>query len=472
MVLIKEMVDNNEKEFVRKDNDNNEPQENANLREIMSYFFDRCEQVIERQDILLQQLTVMLNSIIAAGICQPQMSTRAIKQIGVFKGGINESFIRWQDNFEDVVKTHMVTDKQKCLLFSTAMRDGAKEYLYTLSDEERIDWIILKQIFNEKYNSVKQQDHMETRFLYRVQLPNETVDRYATILQKLGKAAYGPKEFIHKENLIMLTFIRGLLPEIRGYLVGQTNTLANLEEAIMRASEIEQEIQQGKCYKKPVFMQSNGSRRQPQEVRQVIESVCAEEDPIFLASTRVDNREGERGNVGVNNYTCLACKRPGHTVKYCRVICYNCNQKGHMKHNCPMLSVTRVNSVRVPPEFNDARSYYEQQEMRSQSKGNVNMRGRGNSSYNPGQNSRSPNGNFRGGYEGNNYNRNTNSNRGSNNFGNNRYVPDRDRRKEQRGIIKVFNDPTDKNPEVNVVDNDIFYKSQDLAEEWESILSP
>jgi hypothetical protein len=251
---------------------------------------------------------------------------------------VNNNYVSNQDNVDMIDKAYESMIEHKCLTFPSTLKEGSLQNCHMLTEDQICNWIMLKELYNESYDSQQQQDLFASHFTNRSQNYNETVVQYANILRQLGRAAYGNFTLKEVECVIKSIFLLGILPEIKECLIQQISNSVNLDEIIMRASKIEKEIQtrciSDNILKPPSYMITDISKKQPQEVKQVISSYDRQEDPQPLVPKDIDNKKKAKRNIGVKSKICFSCKRPGHTIRHCSVICHNCNQRGHTKYDC------------------------------------------------------------------------------------------------------------------------------------------
>ena len=266
-----------------------------------------------------------------------------------FKGLANEDADRWLKRFTSYADYCNMDNEKKSRAFRLMVDGAAEVWLNGLADAVKQDWDQLRAAFTEKYINANNVAWLkEQGLLARVQGRQEPVEVYITdVRQKCNQLQKGEME---TKSIIL----RGLLPEIKAFVIGhQPETLDDLEAKARLAESIES-MKPKPNYDRVNMMQEAYDKNLgdlSKSISDLQETVRQQNRDIQFVKNNIRRREPSTRDPmqqpgfgrGFKPF-CQRCRRQGHTADNCvrrqqstDVTCYNCSQRGHLKRQCPML---------------------------------------------------------------------------------------------------------------------------------------
>lgn len=266
-----------------------------------------------------------------------------------FKGMANEDADRWMKRFQSYAEYCNMDDQKKVRIFRLLVEGSAEVWLNGLADAVKQNWGQLRGAFMEKYVDGDNLTWLkEQGLLARIQGPQEAVEVYITdVRQKCNQLQKGEAE---TKSIIL----RGLLPEIKAFVIGQQpQTLDDLEEKAKLAESIENVKPRPSLDKVNMLQETYGKN-----LGELTRSLAALQDIVRQQSRDL---QFVKNNIRSQSFTrrsapqqpsfggnfkpfCQRCKQFGHQADNCvrrpqagDTVCYNCNQRGHLKRQCPRL---------------------------------------------------------------------------------------------------------------------------------------
>ena len=266
-----------------------------------------------------------------------------------FRGMASEDADRWLKRFLSYAEYCNMDEEKKLRIFRLMVEGAAEVWFCGLADGIKQNWDLLQEAFNHKYIDANNLTWLKEQcLLNRVQSPRESVEVYITdVRQKCSQLQKGEAE---TKTIIL----RGLLPEIKAFVIGQQpETLDDLEAKTRLAESIESmkpksnidrvNMLQETCDKNLGDLSKSLSALQ-EIVRQQSQDLQFVKNSIQNQGIR-RRSFSQQPNFGRSfRPFCQRCKRLGHQTDNCvrrpqasDVVCYNCNQRGHLKRQCPRL---------------------------------------------------------------------------------------------------------------------------------------
>ena len=266
-----------------------------------------------------------------------------------FKGLASEDADRWMGRFQSYAEYCNMDDQKKVRIFRLLVEGSAEVWLNGLEDAVKQNWGQLKEAFMEKYVNANNLTWLkEQGLLARVQDQKEAVEVYITdVRQKCNQLQKGEAE---TKSIIL----RGLLPEIKAFVIGQQpQTLDDLEAKAKLAESIENMKPKPNQDKVNMLQETYGKN-----FGELTKSLSALQDTVQQQSRDL---QFVKNNIKSQGFTrrsnpqqpsfgrnfkpfCQRCKQYGHQTDNCvrrpqagDTVCYNCNQRGHLKRQCPRL---------------------------------------------------------------------------------------------------------------------------------------
>ncbi|KAI3701002.1 hypothetical protein L2E82_45643 [Cichorium intybus] len=229
-------------------------------------------------------------------------------QVPVFGGGRDPiASIRWISAVEGAFRTCFFLEESKVIFAVNLLRDDAKDWWEMLAKDltdaqiEAITWAEFTTTFIQEYVPQIKMERLAQEYLNLTQ----TTETVAEITKKFNERALFFPKYAATEKMRMTRYLAMLRTDIREFVSAARHQTLNDTIAAARAQELELENQQRQKRQAPT--QSHPPSKK--------------------------HKGGDQG-------------RPeGHYARDCRQetkICFNCNQVGHIKSQCPSLGKTTV----------------------------------------------------------------------------------------------------------------------------------
>lgn len=265
----------------------------------------------------------------------------------------------WLDRYVIYGDLNNWDDERKCQALRLFL-SGPAEIWYTELPEDRLgDWGFIQEQFIAQFVDSNPKWLLEQKLFMRKQEDSESVENYISDMRvqaaRLGKS---PDEKL-------TYFVRGLRPEIRSYVIGQSP--ANLAEA-------EQKARIGESI---ALISKSENNPQPkvamvEEKSFLVDLLKKQTEVLDKVMSKLDNMQRTPPKSSYQNRmvngkpVCTYCKKIGHTINSCiqansrdnfrrnmgprpQIRCHNCAQLGHLARNCRR----RPNMNRSNPQSNN-----------------------------------------------------------------------------------------------------------------------
>jgi hypothetical protein len=219
------------------------------------------------------------------------------------------------------------SEEKKMLIVPLQLKDSADTWFESLPDDSPIreNWDDFRTALIDRFHDSNKDVANFQLFSSRKQRSNETVEKYIEEMKKLAKSVRD-KELI-TEKVQVMTILNNLLPKLK-YNIQMSgeipSSVSSLEARVKIAEAAINELQSS--------YDRNGSRKRNYQRDNNQKSNEVHESGSYTKVLR-----------DVSQITCYNCNDKGHYKSDCPkltsskrdVTCYTCRQKGHISPNCP-----------------------------------------------------------------------------------------------------------------------------------------
>jgi len=260
-----------------------------------------------------------------------------------FTGMSDQDPRRWLQRFESYCQISNLQGQRKLEAFQLLL-DGPAEIWYRgLALENRNNWVNTEQQFRNKFINANNLNWVkEQSLLTRVQGKNEKVETYiADIRVKCN-------QLNKTEDETKSIMIRGLLPNIRAFVIGQQPQNLDAAESKARLAESIENMKQANNSVNAIHTPVSGVSEVLGDVVGALRTQGKQIETLTQSMARINRGSAfspQRTFVprGGNADWCNRCNRRGHTVTNCyrfphsnELTCYRCGFKGHVQSKCRM----------------------------------------------------------------------------------------------------------------------------------------
>ena len=281
-----------------------------------------------------------------------------------FSGSSTENGWFWLQKFEAYLEFNEIDDAHKIGQFILFIGNACENWYLTLPENRRDTYAHLRASFIQKYGNIASIADEEI-FYNKKQQENESAEAYINYMLTLGN------KMQLDQNIMLSTIKRGLLPELRAYVI--SHNVNNISDLIQRA-QLGETIQQlnknsrdahvhfanpiVKTAKtddlKEVILQSNN------EIKDVVTNLTKEFVKMNMSATEMTQTHRARSQSPIAAYTPYAHQNTAYNDRqitntynqqppYCNIcLCY-----GHKTNNCRQ---NQQNSFTYRPNYQ--RSFY------------------------------------------------------------------------------------------------------------------
>ena len=132
-----------------------------------------------------------------------------------YSGNSDEDIHLVASKFQTYAKLRDFTPDKKVLAFTTCINGHARVFLDSVAEENKTSVEDIVKLLENNFQGETWRWSIESKLLTRKQLTTESLDDYASTIMVACKQLKKP------ENEMQNIFIRGLLPELRGFVLSQ-----------------------------------------------------------------------------------------------------------------------------------------------------------------------------------------------------------------------------------------------------------
>jgi hypothetical protein len=320
-----------------------------------------------------------LNHIMAAPIPQ---RTHVIPP--KFNGNFDENANFWLQKFEAYCDQNDIDDDHKISHFILFLGPQVENWYLILTPNERDTWPHLRNSFIQRFVNPNNNIADEELFYTAVQLPNETASIYINRLLSLGN------KIGLDANLMLATIKRGLLPELRAYVMSHNvNNITELQQRCQLGETIQSLSKPNTAkvhFTTPLATETKDntqsdiirSNNELKDVMTVLTNTLSRLHISATDNTNISQRERSQSpyhHQNNQNYQQTSQNTYHRQNQNQGLYCNYCYNFGHLANNCALLlqSTSHMQSYRLPYDqkfYNSNRSYYNRPQTNNQYKQN------------------------------------------------------------------------------------------------------
>lgn len=163
--------------------------------------------------------------------------TKEIVKPILFFGNLEDDIDSWLKNFDRIAIANEWDLEKKTTILPAFLRDRAAEFFESLDDDIKENYHDLCRSLRDRFIPKELQSLYYSNLFQARQKDNQTVEDYASEINKLAIRAYSDMKRSQKDVLIKEHFIQGLKPEIKRFVM--LSNPSTFEEAFRAAQREE-----------------------------------------------------------------------------------------------------------------------------------------------------------------------------------------------------------------------------------------
>lgn len=302
-----------------------------------------------------------------------RMSRTSVGSNGINKRGNlppftgKETWKVWFTRFKEVTKRQGLNDDERLDLLLPKLQGDAGDFVFDqLNSKIRNNYSLLKHELKNRFRKVENPKTYGAIFAARKQRSNESIEAYAADLKKLYDKAHAKRDAKTREEDLLRKFLDGISDTKASFHVEFAKDPSSIDEAvdeIINFQEVRKK-QRGNTRRIEVLSDSSDDDLDPdihiarapgKPVRQTVAKDSKKENTSSMEATLkqiIQQLDALKKNTDNNKHLCNPYNQAtnGYSASQATngpyrdnsrsnfsgpVLCYHCNQPGHIKRNCP-----------------------------------------------------------------------------------------------------------------------------------------
>jgi len=235
-----------------------------------------------------------------------------------------DSFIT---RFNNYAALRDYTETKSALAIITKIKGHAEVFLEQIPAEQKDTVSKIENLLRENFQGDSWRWSVETKLLSRTQLPNESLDDYASDIMRWCR------QIEKSDSDQMSIFVRGLLPYLRGFVYSkQPKTFRTALDAARLGLAVQQTTHESDTHNLP--SSSKPVHNTCTSVNQNESTLDTVVNLVSNLATRIDKLDekmkGKKVSFANSNHNCGPPNRSGKR----NMICYRCGRVGHVWRKC------------------------------------------------------------------------------------------------------------------------------------------
>uniref|UniRef100_W8AJP1 CCHC-type domain-containing protein n=1 Tax=Ceratitis capitata TaxID=7213 RepID=W8AJP1_CERCA len=253
----------------------------------------------ERQDLIETKVNALESRVRELQLNRPTASVNAPKvKTPSFDGKIPFQVFKLQ--FEKTAETNNWSIEEKSAALFVALEGPAAELLQTISVNERNDYDGLMRALERRYGSEHRRQIYQMELEKRDQKSNESLQEYASEVERLAHLAIGDTSGEHLERVKIQRFISGIKD-----VYTKRETYANPKLTFAETVAYAQTRETAALISRPSYKVNKVEVETPDVMTEILRT---------LKSLEGMNRSGFKTQAG----KCFKCGKPGHYARECK----------------------------------------------------------------------------------------------------------------------------------------------------------
>ncbi|KAL5484375.1 hypothetical protein EMCRGX_G020856 [Ephydatia muelleri] len=221
-----------------------------------------------------------------------------------------EDFERSWRRVELIATANQWNEEKKLTVIPALLRGKLLDFYAVLTSEERRDLVTMKKALSDRAGVTKDPLKSAKHFGERRQEAKESVRDFELGLRKLFKEAY-PTEDADGSSAYLSRFITSLSPSIAREVLLR-GTPDNIEDAVKKALDVERVMHYVKKRETEVMKVDTSEKQRHDTTQEILEQIVKRMEAL---ESRLE--------------------KPSYRPQQASRRCYNCNEEGHYRRNCP-----------------------------------------------------------------------------------------------------------------------------------------
>ena len=221
-----------------------------------------------------------------------------------------EDFERSWRRVELIATANQWNEEKKLTVIPALLRGKLLDFYAVLTSEERRDLVTMKKALSDRAGVTKDPLKSAKHFGERRQEAKESVRDFELGLRKLFKEAY-PTEDADGSSAYLSRFITSLSPSIAREVLLR-GTPDNIEDAVKKALDVERVMHYVEKQETEVMKVDTSEKQRHDTTQEILEQIVKRMEAL---ESRLE--------------------KPSYRPQQASRRCYNCNEEGHYRRNCP-----------------------------------------------------------------------------------------------------------------------------------------